>query len=239
MNKRTTPCALLALPLGLSMLLVSGSGLAAMAHGQQQARIETRQAIQNSGWANPGLAQAAAESGRALVDHLRAAKAFLADGSAAGARNELSVAHDFSAALERDMPFLEVSDAVRSAQQKMIAGNLSVAYDDLLPIYARLDDMQVYAPELARHVRRKVQQAEAQARSGKTRAAAHALTDVANEMETTTVYLPLAYVHKEIQRAQTALQTGHPDMKSAQKSVNNALGSLVAEKVRVLALPKA
>jgi len=97
--------------------------------------------------------------------------------------------------------------------------------------------MQVYAPELARQERHKIKHAETQTRSGKTRAAAQALTDAANELETTTVYLPLDHISKEIRLAQTALHGSHPDLKSAQQSVNKALDSLVAEKVRVLAFP--
>mgnify|MGYP000321150266 CR=1 FL=1 len=120
----------------------------------------------------------------------------------------------------------------------MLSGKTESAYDDLLPIYARFDDMQVYAPELARRERHKVKKAETQARNGNTHAAAQALADVANELETTTVYLPLDHVSKEIRLAQTALHGNHPNLKSAQQSVNNALDSLVAEKVRVLALPK-
>jgi len=83
------------------------------------------------------LAHAAAESGRVLIGHLRAARSFLADGSAAGARNELIVAQDFSAALKHDMPFLEVSKSIRNAQQKLISGNTKIAYDDLLPTYGQ------------------------------------------------------------------------------------------------------
>lgn len=237
MNKRTMAYAKFALPIVLSVSLISGTCYAARSNTPPLMRIENDNFTENSGWANPDMARAAAESGRALVDHLRAAKAFLAVSSIVGARSELIVAHDFSAALKRDMPFLEVSESVRNAQKNLVAGNTEIAYDDLLPIYANLDDMQVYAPELARQERNKVKHAEAQARSGNTRAAAQALTDVANELETTTVYLPLDYVNKEIQLARTALQGSHPNLKTAQQSVNNAMGSLVAEKVRVLALP--
>ena len=237
MNKRSAAGAQLALPILLTMSLISGTSHAAVSGTQPSLRIKNETYTENSGWANPELAHAAAESGRVLISHLRAARAFLADGSAAGARNELIVAQDFSAALKHDMPFLEVSKSIRNAQQKLISGNTKIAYDDLLPIYASLDDMQVYAPELARQERHKIKHAETQARSGKTHAAAQALTDAANELETTTVYLPLDHISKEIRLAQTALHGSHPDLKSAQQSVNNALDSLVAEKVHVLAFP--
>lgn len=237
MKKRTVAYARFALPLMLSLSLISGASYAALSTTHPNLRIENEKYTENSGWANPDVEHAAAASGRVLMSHLRAASAFLSSGSLAGARSELIVAHDFSAALKHDMPFLEISKSIRNAQKKLVSGNTEIAYDDLLPIYARFDDMQVYAPELARRERHKVKRAETEARNGNTHAAAQALADVANDLETTTVYLPLDHVSKEIRLAQAALHGSHPNLKSAQKSVNNALDSLVAEKVRVLALP--
>ncbi len=237
MNRQIKSYAKFALPIMVSMSLISATSYADVSMHHPNLRIENQKYTENSGWANPDMEHAAAASGRVLMSHLRAASAFLSSGSVAGARNELIVAHDFSAALKRDMPFLEISKSIRNAQEKLISGNTEIAYDDLLPIYAGFDDMQIYAPQLARQARHQVKQAETQARSGKTQAAAQALADVANELETTTVYLPLDHIGQDIQHAQFALHGKHPNLKSARRFVNDALDSLVAEKVRVLALP--
>ena len=199
---------------------------------------DSKHAVEQPGWINPYAAQAAAQSGRALIDHLQAARAFISDGSATGARDMLRVAGDFDSVLLQNMPFLAVSDTIRNAQHKLVGGDISATSDTLLPIYAQLDAMQVYAPKLAQHSRSKVQAAEAQARKGDKQGASRALTDVANEIQSTTVYLPMGQVQRDIQAAKAELNRPTPNLAAAKQAVDRALGSLVSENVRVLAVPK-
>jgi hypothetical protein len=199
---------------------------------------DSERLVEQPGWASPYAAKAAAQSGRALIDHLQAARAFISDGSVKGARDMLTVAGDFDSVLLQNMPFLAVSDTLRNAQHKLVGGDISATGDTLLPIYAQLDDMQVYAPKLAQHSRSKVQAAEAQARKGDQQGASRALTDVANEIQATTVYLPLGQVQRDIQAAKADLNRPTPNLAAAKQSVDRALGSLVSENVRVLAVPK-
>lgn len=199
---------------------------------------DSERLVEQPGWASPYAAKAAAQSGRALIDHLQAARAFISDGSVKGARDMLTVAGDFDSVLLQNMPFLAVSDTLRNAQHKLVSGDISATGDTLLPIYAQLDDMQVYAPKLAQHSRSKVQAAEAQARKGDQQGASRALTDVANEIQATTVYLPLGQVQRDIQAAKADLNRPTPNLAAAKQSVDRALGSLVSENVRVLAVPK-
>ena len=199
---------------------------------------DSARVVEQPGWANPYAAKAAAQSGRALIDHLQAARAFITDGSAKGARDMLTVAGDFDSALLQNMPFLAVSDTIRNAQHKLVGDDISATSDTLLPIYAQLDDMQVYAPKLAQRSRSQIQKAEAQARGGDTQSARKGLTDVANEIQSTTVYLPLGKVQRDIQAAKAELDRPTPNLAAAKQAVDRALGSLVSENVRVLAVPK-
>lgn len=199
---------------------------------------DSERVVEQPGWANPYAAKAAAQSGRALIDHLQAARAFLGDGAAKGARDMLTVAGDFDSVLLQNMPFLAVSDSIRNAQHKLVGGDISATSDTLLPIYAQLDDMQVYAPKLAQHSRNRVQAAEVLARKGDQQGASRALTDVANEIQATAVYLPLGQVQRDIEAAKADLNRSTPNLAAAKQSVDRALGSLVSENVRILAVPK-
>ncbi|MBT9568451.1 MAG: YfdX family protein [Thiobacillus sp.] len=226
--------------LSLALLLASsGVWAGAPASGSNPpppAAGESAYLISESGWANPHLARAAAISGQALLEHLQSARAFLAAGSPEGARDALFTANEFTRAMERTMPFMAVADDVESARNKLISGEEDVFYDDLLPICSSVDDMQVYAPKLAQHVRGKVRKAEAQAHRGHTRAAAKTLREVSEEITQTTVYLPLGYVDDQIQVAMSALKADSPD--KAQVAVDRALSSLVEHQYTVLDVPR-
>ncbi|MHB1084448.1 MAG: YfdX family protein [Thiobacillus sp.] len=228
------------IPLVLALMLASSSLWAATpGHtARTPAANESVYEVSESGWANPQLARAAAISGQALLAHLQSAKAFLAADSTEGARDALFTASEFTRAMERSMPFMAVADNVETARNKLISGEEDVFYDDLLPIYASIDDMQVYAPRLARHVHGKVKKSEAQARSGQSRAAAKTLREVSEEVTHTTVYLPLAYVDTQIQVAMSAIKGDSADPATAQAAIDKALNSLVERQYTMLDVPR-
>lgn len=210
--------------------LALAAALAASALGAQAAGrpgySDTETVVESAGWASPQLARAAAASGRALVEQLRSARAFLDADSPALAQSALRVASEFDGAWLRTMPFLDVGDAIRNARNKLVAGEQDGFYDDLLPIYASLDEMDVYAPRLAAHVRERTRTAEASARGGRTGEAASTLTEVARDIEDTTVYLPLGRVGDDIRVAQVALAGTAPDKAAARQAIDRALGSV-------------
>jgi len=230
-------------PLSLALLLASTSALAdvpAKAHSapSPQAASESVNIVSSSGWANPTLAKAEAESGQALLSHLRSAKAWLVAGSPAGARDALITAGEFTDALERTMPFVAVADDVTTARNKLLAGEDELFYDDLLPIYASIDDMQIYTPQLARQVHGKVKKAEAQARRGKSREAARTLREVGDEVTHSAVYLPLGYVDRQIHVAKADLRRDHYQPAKAEAAVDKALNSLIEQQVTVVSTPR-
>jgi hypothetical protein len=230
MKKSSTPNLRL-FPLGLALLLVSTTALADWPGATQpasspQAESESVNIMSSSGWANPALAKAEAESGQALLSHLQSARAWLVAGSPAGARDALRTAGEFTNALERTMPFVAVAGDVTTARNKVIAGEDELSYDDLLPIYASVDDTQIYAPQAARQAHGKMKKTEPQARRGKLRA-------VGDEVTRTAVYLPLDYVDKQIQVAKADLKRDHYAPAKAQAAVDKALNSLIEQQFTV------
>lgn len=231
------------LPLGLALLLATTTALAAAPAQTRPAKTpqvasESVDIVSDSGWANPALAKAAAVSGQALLAHLQSARAFLVAGSPDGVRDALFTASGFANAMERTMPFVAVADDLKTARDKLVAGEDELFYDDLLPIYASVDDMQIYAPRLARHVHGKVKEAETQARRGKSQEAARVLHEVSEEVIRTTVYLPLNYVENQIQVASAAMKGDHPDTAKAQAAIDKALGSLIKRQITVAGFPR-
>jgi hypothetical protein len=240
------------LPLSLALLLVSAPALAQWPGTTQPANPpqaqrapapqpegESVNIISSSGWANPSLAQAEAASGQALLSHLRSARAWLVAGSPAGARDALRTAGEFTNAMERSMPFVAVADDVTTARNKLLAGEDELFYDDLLPIYASVDEMQIYTPQLARQVHGKVKKAETQARRGKSREAARTLREVGDEVTHSAVYLPLDYVGNEIQVAKADLKRDHYEPAKAETAINKALNSLIEQQFTVESTPAA
>ena len=227
----------------LPMTLIAALGLTPLAHATQNARVQTNSGdasiVAQPGWASPLLARSAASSGRALLDHLASARGFLATGGMDGARDALITAREFADALERTMPFLTVSDDIRNARGKLVAGETNLYFDDMLPIYASLDRMDVYAPALATHTRARLKQAESQTRAGQSERSALTLKEVADEVERTTVYLPLDFVSKQVRIALSAIDAKPSDVARAQTAVGAALGSLHAVVVDNVTLPTA
>ena len=234
------------IPLSLALLLASMPALAdwsgaarpspppqAQSANAPQAENESVNIISSRGWANPRLAKVEAESGQALLAHLQSAKAWLVAGSPAGARDALITAGEFANAMERSMPFVAVADDVTTARNKLLAGEDELFYDDLLPIYASVDEMQIYTPQLAGQVHGKVKQAEAQARQGQSREAARTLREVSDQVTHSAVYLPLDYVSNQIQAAKADLKRDQYEPAKAEAAVDNALNSLIEQQFTV------
>lgn len=215
-----------ALKTPLNLALAAALAAAALGAHAGPTYTDTQTLVESTGWASPQMARAAAASGRALVEQLRSARAFLDADSPALARSALRVAAEFDGAWLRTMPFVDVSNDIRNARNKLVSGEQDLFYDDLLPIYASLDEMDVYAPRLASHVRDRTRKAEAAARSGRRSEAATTLTEVAADIENTTVYLPLGKVADQIRVAQAALAANPADKGAARQAIDRALGSI-------------
>jgi hypothetical protein len=179
-----------------------------------------------SDWGDPGMAKIAVDSGRALVEHLSTARALLATGKIAEARSALVASREFADAIERTMPYLTVVEDMMDASNNVVAEDVTALSADLLPIYASLDELQMYAPQVADRTRGMVQKAEKNAAAGDSKGAAQVLKQAADDIVQHTVYLPVGYVDEQVHGALYALNQAKPDVAVAKAAVNRALDSV-------------
>jgi len=223
--KTRTHFSLKAVTVALTMLL-AGTSLALPVVAADKTGTESGIVTQYNEWGDPGMAEIAVNSGRALINHLMSTKALLEGGEVTQARSALLASREFAEAIERMMPYLTVVEEMMDVSDRVVQENIDALSDDLLPIYASIDEMTVYAPQVAGKTRGMLKQAENHARSGDTRHAATVLKDAATEISKHTVYLPVSYVERQIRVAQNALNQEKPDVATAKAAVENSLESL-------------
>jgi len=178
------------------------------------------------GWGNPAMASIVVNAGRALINHLRSADALLTDGDSTQARSALLTSQDFTAAIERMMPYLQVVDEMKDASNKIVEEDIETISVDMLPIYASLDNLQIYAPEVAQKTKTMVKQAEKHSTAGRKKEAVTVLKEAEDIIIKNTVYLPVRYVDQQVRVALSAVYQPKPDIKSARQAVERAMNSI-------------
>ena len=181
---------------------------------------------QYAGWGDPAMAKIAVDSGRALVNHLYSAKALLDQGRIPQARSALIGSHEFAEAIQRMMPYLTVVQDMLDAGDRVVQEQVEALSTDLLPIYASLDELDVYAPQVAHQTRGMLKQAEKDAAGGDKQGAANALRQAAAVVSEHTVYLPVDYVNQQVRVALNAVEKPQPDLTAAKAAVDRALTSV-------------
>jgi hypothetical protein len=209
----------------LTAVLATGT-VVNTASAASPATRETISISEHSDWGDPAMAKIAVDSGRALVDHLSTARALLATGKTSEARSALVASREFADAIKRTMPYLSVAEDMMDASDKVVQENVTALSADLLPIYASLDELQVYAPQVANRTRGMVQKAEKNAAARDRKGAAQVLKEAADDIAQHTVYLPVDYVDAQVRGALYALDQAKPDVAAAKAAVNRALGSV-------------
>lgn len=230
--------ALLALPVGASFAADAKQDQSTKPAAPAPVEVTDREAItQYAGWEDPDLARIAVHGGRALLRHVQAAHAALEESKVGQARASLTAAENFAEGLQLMAPYTVVADHIRDAKQELLATSTEVKFDDMLPIYASLDEMAEYAPDLATKAKGKLDEAAKHMKAGDKAKAAQKLDEVAADISSTTVYLPVLYVEHQIEVARHALDQDPPDAKLAKTAVDNAMDSLVHATVTMFAFP--
>lgn len=178
-------------------------------------------------WVNQDMAQLAASSGRLLLKRVEAAENMIESDQLGAARNELQAAETTAGAIKAMMPFVVVVDQIRDAKNRLLVEDADRFREDLLPIYARLDEMSLYAPKVAKEAKGHLKQAEDQVAKGKTQEAGKAMEAARERLTESTVYLPVDYVYGQVAAARIALSGTEPDAATAKRAVENAERSLV------------
>jgi hypothetical protein len=223
--KAETHFSLKPVTVALAVLLASCS-LALPVVAADKTDTETAIVTRYTGWGDPAMAEVAVNSGQALINHLMTTQALLDAGEVVQARSALIASREFAEAIERMMPYLTVVEEMLDVSDRVVQEKVGALSNDLLPIYAGIDEMIVYAPQVAGKTRGLLKQAENHARNGDTRHAASVLREAASEVSEHTVYLPVGYVERQIRVAQNALNQEKPDVSTAKAAVENSLDSL-------------
>ena len=223
--KNVTAYTLKPAALALAAVLATAP-LAVTAQASPPSKSETINISEYTNWGDPAMAKIAVDSGRALIEHLSTASALLDSGKTGEARGALIASREFADAIERIMPYLTVVSDMRDASNKLVEEDVATYTPDMLPIYASLDELQVYAPKVASRNRDRVHRAEKYAASGNRARAAQQLSEAADDIVQHTVYLPVAYVDEQVRGALFALDQSRPDIATAKAAVNKALKSV-------------
>jgi soluble cytochrome b562 len=203
------------------------------------ATLTNRETVaQYAGWEDPDMARIAVHGGRALLRHVQAAHAALKDGKVGEARSALTAADDFAEGLQLMIPYSVVVDNIRNTEHELLASSTGIVVDDMLPIYSSLDEMADFAPELAEKAKAKLDEANKHMQKGEKEKAAEKLEEVAADISSTTVYLPVLYVESQVEAARHALDQDPPDTKTATSAVDNAMLSLVHATVNMHLFPE-
>lgn len=213
--------------LAVSLAVLLGATYSPYAAAEQAATAtETAEHINFPGWENPFMGHIAYYSGQLLVQHLQAAQQALADGKVKEAKKALDAARALAAGLRDMMPFTVVVDQINDTKGDLLASDSAIMVGDLVPIYKSLEQMALYAPQLAKSSSDKLKEVEAKARTGDKQAALNKLDETAKAITDTTVYMPVLYVSAQIDSARQALKTDKPDIKTVQADISHALDSL-------------
>ncbi len=228
----------------LGTLLTSallGSSLSVMADdkgatkAKTSGQILTERGVETNfpGWNDPVIGHIAAFSGQALIRQLQMAKVTLKEKKLGEAKGALIAAKDFARGLQKMIPFIVVVDQAKNTKGKIVDSAEHVVIDDMLPVYQTLVQMEVDAPELAKKTHRKLKEAHKHAKLAKKKPATEKLEEVADDITTTTIYMPVVYVSEKVNQALKALNGKKPNAKTAKTAVSAALDSLVAASVNM------
>ena len=208
------------------------------AASKEQVQLTDQETIdQYQGWEDPDMARVAVHGGRALLHHVQVAHAALQEHKTGEARAALGAAEDFAEGLQLMIPYTVVVDHIRNAKSQLLATDSDVIVDDMLPIYSSLDEMSAYAPELAGKAKSKLDLAMQHLHRGEKHKAAKKLDEIAADISSTTVYLPVNYVENQIESALVSLDKDPADTKTANLAIDNALQSLVHATVNMHVFP--
>ncbi len=226
-----SPCSRTRLCAALAVMLTLGPGalFAGQAPGVAEAAGETLPQVttHHPGWDDPLVALKVERNSQVLIDVLRRADQSLAaeDGGTALARSNLDYASRIANGIEQEMPYVEITDRLMNARGRLAAGATQAFIEQLIPVYAAIDDLARVSPQMAGQFRQGVERAEAEAVMGQGAMAMERIDEVVDQVVITRAYLPVLYVKRQLDRAHQALS--QQDTERARRSVERALGSLV------------
>lgn len=190
--------------------------------------------VYDTGWSSDQNERLALNLGQLLVARINRAKRLVDEGDLAAAQNAILDAEGTADVIINISPVIEVTDAVRDARNRLIAEGVDTFANNLILIGGKVDRLEVFAPELAKSARKKLNSAKEKAQANDTKGAALELQNIADEISSTTFYLPVRHAYDQLVTARLALAQKKPDVAAAETAINSAL-DVIAVKVDAIA----
>lgn len=176
----------------------------------------------SGGFVDEHLSPLVSSSAHLLRVRTRAARRLIQTGDVAAALKEVNAAQDSAGAIRSLMPFVVAVEQLEEAKGTLLAGDLPRFRRDLMRIYARVDEMSLFAPDVAARAKRRLMEAESDVDMWKIVEAGRLLDETRNDISGSAVFIPAVSVYTELAAAQSALSAKVPDIASAENAVRNA-----------------
>jgi hypothetical protein len=176
----------------------------------------------SGGFVDEHLSPLVSSSAHLLKERTRSARRLIETGDVAAALKEVNAAQDSAGAIRGLMPFVVAVEQLEEAKGTLLAGDLPRFRRDLMRIYARVDEMSLFAPDVAARAKRRLMEAERDVDMWKIVEAGSLLDETRNDISGSAVYIPAVSVYTELAAAQSALSAQVPDIASAENAVRNA-----------------
>jgi len=218
---------------GAAIISVMASNLPAHAADTAAMGTETL-SIYDTGWSSAKTERLALNLGQLLVARITRAKRLVDEGDLATAQNAILDAEGTADVIVNISPVIAVTDSIRDAKNKLMAEDTDTFPDTFIPIDGYIDQMAVFAPELAQSAKAGLNKAKGKAQVNDTKGAVLELQHVADEISSTTFYLPVRHAYDQLVTARLALAQKSPDVATAKNAIDSAL-NVVAVKVDAIA----
>jgi len=208
-----------------SVAISGGPGLAA----EKSATATETLTIDNSDWSSEKSERLALNLGQLLVLRMERAKQLLDQGDVSGAQAAILDGESTAQAIVDISPVIRVTDTITDAKDKVLVEEWTAFADALVPINGNVDQIDIFAPELADATRKKMNAAKDKAAAKDTKGTAMIMQEIADDLMSTTYYLPVRHAFEKLEAARLALASTPVDLASAKTSIDSALDTVVVK----------
>jgi hypothetical protein len=189
----------------------------------------TQSVKRNKAWAGSETEKLAKSSEGFLLDHINTAEDYIDAGDYQLADQSLDRAMDTAGAIKAMLPFVVVPDQIREARNRLLGEGPEYMQDDMKSIFVRIDEMSLYAPNVALKAKILLSDAQEAANAGKKMAAVKGLDRAVAAITATSVYMPVDYVYAQVDAAHWDLNKPGHDVAEAKQALAKARQRLLPQ----------
>ncbi|MCW5700159.1 MAG: YfdX family protein [Rhodospirillales bacterium] len=218
-------------PSVLTTALVAGMTIAGspVSAADQSAKMTEVLTIQDTGWSSERSETLALNLGQLLVSRIARAKQLVDRGDLSKAQLAILDAESTADVIVNISPVIRVTDKITDMNNKVLVDDTESFADTLIPINGYVDEMEIFAPKLATATRKKVSAAQEKAAAKDAKGAAKIMQEVADDLASTTYYLPVRHAYDQLVTARLALAGKTSDVATAKKAIASALDVVVVK----------